>query len=140
MVIGSKELVDLLAQSIAMFEVDMQSGIINWASLPLELMFGYRLPGDLEGQLIEVLIPENVREKHAKEHRPAFAAAPGPRMMGRKLTLLGRRQDGSSFPVEVMLLPKAVNRIRVVIGIVFDMSDRQTGVHNVGPTTKPAVI
>jgi two-component system, LuxR family, sensor kinase FixL len=126
-VLGSLELVDTIVQAIAMIEVDMTSGIINWASPALERMFSYSLPGDLEGQKVEVLIPESLRKRHAEVHRPTFADSPHQRMMGSKLSLMGQKQDGSSFPVEVMLMPRAVNRIKVVVCIVFDMTDRQRG-------------
>jgi len=120
------ETLDLLADNLALFEVEMTTGIINWASKTLERMFGYKITGDLEGRPIEVLIPDDVRDKHAKEHRPSFAANPEPRLMGRKLYLTGKRKDDSVFPVEVMLLPRAANKQRVIVGVVLDLSDRTT--------------
>lgn len=126
-VLGSIELVDTLVQAIALIEVDMTTGVISWASPALERMFGYALPGDLEGERVEKLIPESLRKKHAEVHRPTFAENPHQRMMGSKLPLTGQKKDGSTFPVEVMLLPRAVNRIKVVVCIVLDMTDRQRG-------------
>lgn len=123
-VLTNTEIVDLLSGHLAILEVDMNRGIINWATKTLEEMFGYRIPGDLEGRPVEVLIPDDKREKHSKEHRPSFAANPEPRLMGRLLALQGRRQNGTVFPVEVMLLPKAANLQRVVVAVVFDLSDR----------------
>lgn len=123
-VLTNTETIELLADHLALFEVDMAAGTINWASKTLERMFGYAIPGDLEGRPVETLIPESVREKHVKEHRPGFAANPGPRLMGRNLSLKGQRSDGSVFPVEVMLLPRAANRQRVVVGLVLDLSGR----------------
>lgn len=123
-VLTNTELVDLLAGSLAMLEVDMARGTINWATKTLEEMFGYRIPGDLEGRPVEVLIPEDKRDRHAREHRPAFNASPEPRLMGRMLALQGSRRDGTVFPVEVMLLPKAANLQRVVVAVIFDLSDR----------------
>lgn len=123
-VLTNTETIELLADHLAIFEADLSSGHINWASRTLERMFGYTIPGDLEGRPIESLLPESVREKHRNEHRPAFASNPEPRLMGRKALLSGQRQNGSVFPVEVMLLPRAANRQRVVVGVVLDLSDR----------------
>lgn len=123
-VLTNTETIELLADHLALFEVDMNTGNILWASKTLEKMFGYSIPGDLEGRPIEVLIPHDVRVRHAAEHRPAFATKPEPRLMGRKLALSGCRQDGTVFPVEVMLLPRAANRHRVVVGVVLDLTGR----------------
>jgi PAS domain S-box-containing protein len=124
-VLTKGDVFDLLSAHLAMFEADLGTGVVNWASRTLEVMFGYPLPGELEDESVEILIPDAVRAKHAKEHRPGYGADPRPRLMGRDMKLSGRRKDGSVFPVEVMLLPKAANKRRVVIGIVFDMTDRK---------------
>lgn len=124
LVLTKGETFDLLAEHIAIFEVDMRTGVINGATKTLERMFGYGVSGELEGESIELLIPSSLRGRHAKEHRPAFAADPQPRLMGRHMDLRGQRKDGSVFPVEVMLLPRAANRVRVIVGVVFDMSVR----------------
>lgn len=129
MVLTKTETFDLLADNLAMFEVDMLTGTINSATKTLERMFGYKIPGDLEGRSVDVLVPDAAKEGHA-EHRQAFAANPEPRLMGRRMphgALSGRRKDGSVFPVEIMLLPKAANKVRVVVGLVFDMTDRVSG-------------
>lgn len=107
-----------------MMEVGMDTGKINWASPEMERMFGYWLPGELEGQLVEVLVPEALRKKHADTHRPGFAVSPRQRMMGSRSALMGARQDGTTFPVEIVLIPRAVAGIRVVVVVVLDMTDR----------------
>lgn len=119
------EMFDLLADHLAKFEADMTTGRINWCTKALERMFGYKIAGDLEGKPVEVLIPTSLRENHAKVHRPSFVADPEVRMMGRQLKLHGQRQDGTVFPVEVMLIPRAVEGVRVVVGIVVDMTGRE---------------
>lgn len=102
----------------------MDTGVITYATRPFEKMFGYKIPGALEGEVIESLVPNDRREIHANEHRPMFNSNPEPRMMGGKSKLEGQRKDGSVFPVEVLLLPKAVNGKRVVICLVVDMTGR----------------
>ena len=129
-ILAKSESDDLIADNMAQMEVMMDTGVINWASRPLERMFGYNLPGELEGEQVEILVPLGIIDKHAKVYRPSFTTKPEPRMMGRKasdgrlLDLKGRRKDGTEFPAEVLLLPKSSNRIRVIVVFVFDMSDR----------------
>ena len=130
MVLTKSRLVDILGEYLAKFEVEDKTGKITWCTRALEKMFGYARQGELEGQAVEVLVPIAFREKHAAIHRPSFMANPEPRMMGRRLVdgswmeLMGQRKDGSTFPVEVMLIPCACDGINVTVGIVVDMTDR----------------
>ena len=118
------ELCDVLTDYLAMFECHMESGIITWASHAMEAMFGHSMSGVLEGLYVEELMPAGVREKHANVYRAEYAANPVPRLMGKVLIVRGLRKDGSEFPVEVMLLPKAVSGRKVIVGIVFDLTAR----------------
>ena len=114
-VLTKSDLADLLTDNLAMVEVDMITGRINWASRNLENMFGYNISGALEGEQIEILVSDQLKEKHV-EHRAEFNLNPGSRLMGagKHLALQGQRRDGTIFPVEVMLL-----------AIVFDMTLRE---------------
>ena len=56
------------------------------------------------GQLIEVLIPEEPRERH-EQHRRTFVSGPRARPMGPALELAARHADGSEIPVEISLAP-----------------------------------
>jgi protein-histidine pros-kinase len=66
-------------------------------------MFGYH-HSELIGQKVEILLPQAIRDLHIK-HRERFADDPRTRQMGTDLQLLGRRKNGSEFPVEIMLSP-----------------------------------
>ncbi len=68
-----------------------------------EEIFGYKR-AELLRQPVEMLIPEQFRQKHAA-HRADYAASPRARPMGSGLELSGRRKDGSIFPVEISLSP-----------------------------------
>src|SRR5208282_1030591 len=76
-------------------------GRIAEANPGAERLFGYS-EEELIGQPVELLIPEQLRELHNK-HVDSYFAAPRTRMMGRGLSLAGRRKDGSEFPVEISL-------------------------------------
>jgi PAS domain S-box-containing protein len=98
-------------------------GIICLKNPRLAALFGY--DGDeLLGQPIEVLIPDAKRQGHA-QHRAQYHASPAQRSMGSGLDLLGRRKDGSEFPVEVSLNHFEMDGKRFVMGLVSDVSMRR---------------
>ena len=86
-------------------------------------LFGYT-PGELLGEPVEILVPEHVRQAHVG-HRDAFHAAPRTRPMGIGLDLLGRRKDGTTFPVEISLAPMQTDDGVIGISVIRDISDRK---------------
>lgn len=88
-------------------------------------MFGYE-ESALLGQDLEMLVPEPERETHAHV-RGRYQAAPRARLMGARSGLLGRRQDGSYFRVDVSLSPIDVDEEAAVLALVRDMSGREPG-------------
>lgn len=66
-----------------------------------EAMFGYA-PGQLDGLMLESLVPHRYRAVHDK-HRSHFMGHANPRPMGTGMSLTGLRRDGSEFPIEVGL-------------------------------------
>lgn len=127
MISTKSEIFDLISHEIAVFEADMTTGEITWASGPMERLFGYTLTGELEGVKVEALIPDRLRAQHVG-HRTGYAANPATRMMGQGLVLVGKKRDSSEFPVEIILIPGMAgtlsNRKKIVVGIVLDMSTR----------------
>ncbi|MFB6120861.1 MAG: PAS domain S-box protein [Halobacteriaceae archaeon] len=82
-------------------------------------LFGYDA-ATLEGEPIEILVPEDVREDHA-ELRNAYFDDPERRPMGAGLDLEGQREDGSTFRVDIGLSPVGEG---AVLATVRDISDR----------------
>jgi two-component system sensor histidine kinase/response regulator len=78
-------------------------GRIRLANAQCEKLFGYTR-NELVGQLVEVLVPDNIRPQHP-DLRASFHDAPTTRAMGSKSELLARRKDGSLFPVDIGLSP-----------------------------------
>ena len=87
-----------------------------------EELFGYDR-GELLGKSVDMLLPEVLGEVHA-EHRAGYSAAPRTRSMGAGFDLLGRRRDGSEFPVEISLSPITSDGATAVIATIRDISDR----------------
>lgn len=98
-------------------------GTIVMANAQAEAQFGYER-GGLTGQLVEILIPAALHAGHVK-HRDAYIHHPMTRPMGTMLHLLGRRRDGSEFPVEISLSPFEVDNETLVVSIVRDITARR---------------
>ena len=100
-----------------------RAGLIVQANAQAEQMFGYA-QADLLRQRVEKLIPERFRDGHPK-HREVYSAESKVRPMGAGLELLGRRADGSEFPVDIMLSPIETPDGPVVLCAIRDISKRK---------------
>jgi PAS domain S-box-containing protein len=80
-----------------------RSGRIHAVNDRAAAMFGYR-PEELLGQPVEILLPENLRDRHRRQ-RETYTKDPQPRLMGSGLDLVGLRRDGSTLWVDVSLAP-----------------------------------
>jgi PAS domain S-box-containing protein len=70
-------------------------------------MFGYQRD-EMIGAPIEILLPHSVRVGHVSQ-RAAYTENPSLRPMGEGRDLVGLRNDGSEFPVEISLSPVQTN-------------------------------
>lgn len=100
-----------------------RSGHIVEANRKTEELFGYSID-ELIGQPVEMLLPDKLHVAHRK-HVQDFFAAPRTRAMGLGLSLVGRRKDGSEFPVEVSLaFARGTPRGDLVVAAVTDITQR----------------
>jgi len=102
--------------------VDLQ-GRIALVNRQVQEVFGY-LPGELLGRPVEQLMPERFRRGHVKD-RERYTRAPRTRPMGSGLELLGVRQNGEEFPVEISLSPLGEGEEMQVTAVIRDVSDRK---------------
>lgn len=110
-------LLESAAESILIVD---QCGQILWVNDKTCELFGYS-HGELLGQGVELLIPEDFRPIH-QEQRARFAASPRNRPMGEGRELLARRQDGSTFPVEISLSFAGGGESLQVMAIITDIT------------------
>jgi PAS domain S-box-containing protein len=81
-------------------------------------------PATLVSTLVEALLPEHLRERHIA-HRNKYNSDPRTRLMGEGLDLVGRRANGTTFPVDIMLKPLTHLLEPMVLAVVRDMTDRR---------------
>lgn len=98
---------DLLANLIeslpdAIFVVDAKA-IIRLVNAASELLFGYHR-SELQSQPIHMLLPQDLRERHAV-HVQRFFMDPRPRPMGLGLPLKGQHKNGEDIALEINLNP-----------------------------------
>jgi PAS domain S-box-containing protein len=98
-------------------------GVIVTANHALEAMFGWG-PGELIGQSIEQLLPSQYGAAHV-EHRSAYFAGPRARPMGDGFDLVGKRKDGSTFPIEAALNHVETPQGGGAIAFVTDITERK---------------
>ncbi len=84
------------------------------------VLFGYE-QGEMIDQPLEILIPQNVRERHKKTYEE-FVETPKARPMGVGLDLKGRKKDGSLFPVEISLSNFVSENTQYFICFINDMT------------------
>ncbi len=115
-----------------------QQGTIVYCNSELLQMFGY-LAEELQGQPIEMLLPENSRQIHP-EHFRRFMASPQKRSMGLGRDLNGQRKNGSTFPIEIGLNPIDTTAGKQVIASIADISERQQLVDNFRKVVESAPV
>ena len=98
------------------------SGEIVYVSERAADLFGWAAE-DLLGQLVEVLVPEDIVAVH-RAHRTRYRAAPTVRGMGEGMDLRGRRRDGSAFPIEISLSPVRLGDELFTVTAMRDITER----------------
>jgi len=113
----------LEALANAVVAVDAHGAIV-YVNPQVGATFGYE-SDELIGKPVEVLLPERDTVRHVA-HRDGFNAHPVARPIGIGLDLIGRRKDGSEFPVEIGLAPVQTSDGLQVFATIIDISARAT--------------
>ncbi|NHZ43181.1 PAS domain S-box protein [Massilia aquatica] len=99
------------------------TGTIVLANAQAERLFGYER-GELNGKLIEVLLPARFQHGHVG-HRSRYFEQSRTRTMGAGLELYGVRKDAIEFPVEISLSPISTDAGAFVISAIRDVGERK---------------
>jgi PAS domain S-box-containing protein len=102
--------------------VDRAARIVR-ANKQAEILFGWDREA-LAGKSIEELLPQRFHARHSG-HLVAYFAAPRARAMGAGLELFARRQDGSEFPVDIMLSPLETDDGQQALAVIRDVTSRK---------------
>jgi len=113
-------LVDALADGVALVGDD---GVLALVNRRAEEMFGYE-HAELTGQLVESLIPADLRAAH-RGYRAGYVQEPRTRPMGAGARLVGLRKDGATFPVQVSLSPVPTASGHLTLAVIRDLTEVQ---------------
>ena len=97
-------------------------GIIETVNPAAEQIFGYAAD-ELVGQNCIMLIPDIDRDHH-HSFRAYYTTGDGPYSLGAGREVLGRRRDGSIFPMEVAMSEMWLHGQRHYTGIFRDITER----------------
>jgi two-component system sensor kinase FixL len=100
-----------------------ERGMMESYSPAAERLFGYGAEEAL-GQNVSILMPSPYRERHDSylEH---YLTTGERRIIGIGRVVVGRRKDGSTFPMELAVGEAIVNGRRVFTGFIRDLTERQ---------------
>jgi len=100
-----------------------QAGEIVLLNVQAEKQFGYRRD-ELLGQKVKNLIPEGFAERLIADSTRSAAEALA-QQIGTGIELIGRRKNGSDFPIELMLSPLESTEGILVTAAIRDISARK---------------
>jgi PAS domain S-box-containing protein len=106
----------------AMLVVNSQR-VILLANSQAEMLFGYG-KGALNGQSLDILLPDSMRETHAR-HVEKFVQDPSKRRMNTGYDFTGQRSDGSQIQVEINLTHVDMHGEVVAIAAIRDVEPRR---------------
>ncbi len=98
-----------------------RNGIVHMYNAAAERMFGYTA-SEVVGKNVSMLLPLEERPKHDRYlHNTTLYE---PKVLGAQRTLLGRRKDGTSVPVEISVSRMQRDATSLFIGVCHDISAR----------------
>lgn len=107
----------------ALVMIDDRGDVTFWNDAATR-MFGYTVDEIAGRYLHDFVVPEQFGEKSRKGFARFRTTGEGP-AMGRIVELVGKRKDGSEFPVEVSAAPIPVNGRWHAVGIIRDITNRK---------------
>jgi PAS domain S-box-containing protein len=97
-------------------------GLVLEFNRAAERTFGYTAEEALGAELIDLIVPPELRERYREELEPRLVAKPGD-MPDRRFELTAMRRDGSTFPMEVTVTPVPGIDPPIFAGYLRDITD-----------------
>jgi len=100
-----------------------ERGIIDSFNPAAERLFGYTLP-EVVGKNVKLLMPEPYRGEH-DEYLRKYLRTGKAKIIGIGREVVGRRKDGSIFPMDLAVSNVFLGQRRLFAGIVRDLTERK---------------
>jgi len=139
-VIERKRVADALRESEAMARAVLDTtvdgiitidehGNIESFNAAAERIFGYTA-GEVHGKNVHVLMPPPYKEEH-DEYLQSYRDTGRRKIIGIGREVVGRRKDGSTFPLDLAVSEVYLNERRIFTGVVRDITDRRRLEHEI---------
>ena len=114
-----RSILDTVPDAIVIID---EQGLIESFSPAATRLFGYT-EEQVTGQNVKILMPQPYRDQH-DGYLSHFRATGEKRVIGTGRTVVGQRQDGTTFPMELAVAEARGGERRLFTGFVRDMTER----------------
>jgi PAS domain S-box-containing protein len=123
-VLESEERIRAIIDTVidAIITIDTE-GIIDSFNPAAEQTFGYSW-SEIVGQNVSMLMPEPYQSEH-DQYVQNYLNTGQAQIMGKRLEAMGKRKDGSSFPIDIAINEMLEGEKRMFIGIVRDITEQK---------------
>lgn len=116
----TRTILDNAADSIVVID---GSGVVLEFNSSAESTFGYKA-SEIIGGKVEVLMPERLGRDH-DAHLVRYRKTGERRIVGKTREVIGRRKDGSEFPLELHVGEAELENQKIFVGIIRDITERK---------------
>jgi PAS domain S-box-containing protein len=113
----------ILNSAVAAIVTIDTKGIIDSVNPATERIFGYAV-NELTGQNVRILMPEPFRSEH-DAYISSYLSTGKRKIIGIGREVIGRRKDGTTFPIELAVSEFVAEGKRFFAGIITNLSDRK---------------
>ncbi len=111
-----------------------ERGIIQSFNRAAERIFGYATP-EVIGKNVNMLMPEPYHSEH-DGYLARYQATGEARVIGTGREVVGRRKDGSTFPMDLAVGTAMLEDVPLFTGVVRDLSERQQAKQQLDETNR----